>query len=133
MLLGATRPDWSHASFLVSQAVVMLLLALRGVNLVRVSYIFGIRRSPERSQTPLGDPKYPLGDRRKLHLGLLEPNPAPGPPQGCVRYGPGSPPEAEIGCFSIGKRRILRKPTRTGLVHKCAPTLRDPLSRYRWI
>ena len=91
MLLGATRPDWSHASFLVSQAVVMLLLALSGVNLVRFSFFFCIRRSPERSQTPLGDPKYSLGDSRKLHLGPLEPNPAPGPPQGVWDRRPGDP------------------------------------------
>ena len=91
MFLGAPRPAWSHASFLVSQAVVMLLLALSGVNLVRFSFFFGIRRSPERSQTPLGDPKYSLGDPRKLHLGPLEPNPAPGPPQGVWDTRPGDP------------------------------------------
>ena len=68
-----------------------------------------------RSGRPFWEPGTPSWE-------LWEPNRAPGPPQWCVRYGPGSPPEAEINCFTKGKQRILRKPTRTGPASKRLPT-----------
>ena len=62
---------------------------------------------------------------------LWEPNPAPEPPQGCGTYGPGSPPEAEIIGFTIGKQGILKKPTSPCPASQRLPTPGCYLARYR--
>ena len=69
-----------------------------------------------------------LGGSKSLLWDLWDPNRAPRPPQGCARYGPGCPPEAEIGCFTMRQQKILRKPTRPGPAYQRLQTPRGPLA-----
>ena len=76
---------------------------------------------------PLGRSGRPFWEPGTPSWELWEPNRAPGPPQGCLRYGPGSPPEDEIGCFIKVKQRILRKRTRPGPCPQMRPNAPGPL------
>ena len=94
MLLGATRPDWSHASFLVSQAVVMLLLALSVVNLVRFFLFFWHQKVSGAVPDAPGGPKIRTWGIPKAPFG------APGAQSG---------PRAAPGCVGHTARGSLRR------------------------
>ena len=116
MFLGATRPAWSHASFLVSQAVLMLLLALSVVNLVRFFFggaLEGLRSGPRR---PWGTQKHG--------------NPRSGRKEVTAREWDIRPAEPKSGQSAVYMQRIEGAPL-PGAAPKRAPTLRGPLLRYR--
>ena len=77
---------------------------------------------------PLGRSGRPFWEPGTPSWEPWEPNRARGP-QGCVRHGPGSPPEIEISCFILGKQRTLKRRTRPNPCVQTPPNAPGPLSQ----